>query len=205
MNRTMVKMRCVADGIEFRTFSKAAGKSSGFYVFRNTFEDLEALGYAIRCDSNSYAVFRRDDFDETVSIRFDWISRSGDRLLGREETVVLDYGELMAFVQASAQADGPKEWRSLSMSPQRRLPRLVFCCAKRLRECIENKTVRHKLVKFLRDNFKWPRTERIEFYSDFVPYSFFFREYCNGKPAMCGGVILHEQDDMSKAYYSIHT
>ena len=164
---------------------------SGFYVFCNTFEDLDALGYVIRCDSNSYAVFQRNDFDGTVSIQFDWLSRSGDQFVGRRETVVLDYGELMAFIQASAGNGGPKEWRCLSLPPRRKRPQLVFRCQERLRECLGNKAVRRKLVKSLRDHFQWPRAERIEFYSDFVPYSFFFQEYCGGKPAMCGGVILH--------------
>jgi len=107
--------------------------------------------------------------------------------------VVLDYEKLMEFVRASAEADGPNEWRCLSLPPRRKRPRLVFRCHERLRECFGNKTVRHKLVKFLRDNFKWPRTERIEFYSDYVPYSFFFREFRGDTPVMCGGVILHGQ------------
>lgn len=205
MNRSMVKARCVEDGIEFKTSSRAKGKSSGFFVFRDTLEDLEALGYVIRCDSGCYAVFRCDDSDGTVSISFDWLSRSGNRLIGWKETVTLDYEALMVFVRVSAEADGPKEWRCLSLPPRRKLPWLVFRCQERLRECIGNKLVRRKLVKFLRDNFKWPRTERIEFFSDFVPYSFFFREFCGGKPGICGGVILHGWEDMGKAYYSIHT
>lgn len=205
MNRTMVKARCIADGIEFRTFSKAAGNSNGFYVFRSTFEDLEALGYVIRCDSNSYAVFQRDDFDGTVGIQFDWLSHSGDRFVGRRKTVVLDHGKLMAFVRASARDGGPKEWRCLSLPLRRKRPRLIFRCQERLRECLGNKTVRRKLTKFLRCNFNWPKSERIEFYTDFVPYSFFFQEFCGGKNVMCGGLILHEQEDMSRAYYSIHT
>lgn len=205
MNRTMVIMSCVANAFKFQTFSRAAGKSSSFYVFRNTFEDLEALGYVIRCDSNSYAVFQRDDSTGTVSIQFDWISRSGDQLSGRKETVIMDYEKLMAFVRDSAVDGGPKEWRCLTVPPRRMQPPFVFRCSERLRECLENKAVRQKLVRFLRNNFEWPRAERIEFYSDFVPYSFFFQEYCNGKPAMCGGVILHGREDMSQAYYSIHT
>lgn len=205
MNRTMVKARCVADGIEFRTFSRAKGMSSRFFVFRNTFEDLETIGYAIRCDSGSYVVFQRDDADRTVSISFDWLTVSGDQLLGWKETVTLDYEALMVFVRASTEADGPQEWRCLSLPPRRKLPRLVFRCQERLRECIGNRLIRRKLVKFLRDNFKWPRTERIEFFSDFVPYSFSFQEFRGDTPVMCGGVILHEQDDMAKAYYSIHT
>lgn len=205
MDRTMVKASSLANGIVFQTYSRARKISEAFYVFRSTFETLETVGYAVQPSSSSYAVFQRDDFNGTVSIRFAWLNHSGDRLFGWEETVVLNYAELMAFVRASAEADGPKKWRRLSIPPHRRQPRLVFRCNERLRECLGSKAIQRKLVKFLRDNFKWPRAERVEFYSDFVPYNFFFQEYYNGKPAMCGGVILHGQEDMAKAHYSIHT
>ena len=36
-------------------------------------------------------------------------------------------------------------------------------------------------------------------------YSFFFREFRGEKSCLCGGLILHGQEDMSKAYYGIHT
>lgn len=205
MDRTMVIMTCVADGFEFRTFSREKGKSRDFFVFRSTFENLAAYGYTIQDALESYAVLHCDHSAGTVNLRYAWLNRSGNQLSGWEETVVLDYEKLMAFVRDSARDDGPKEWRCLTAPSRRTQPPFVFRCSERLRECLENKAVRRMLVKFLQRNFMWPRAERIEFYSDFMPYSFFFQEYCNGKPAMCGGVILHGRDDMSTAYYSIHT
>ena len=65
--------------------------------------------------------------------------------------------------------------------------------------------VRKKLARFLRDHFQWTDADEIGFYRDFVPYSFLFREVCRGKPGIVGGVILHMQDDMKKAYYGLHT
>lgn len=50
--------------------------------------------------------------------------------------------------------------------------------------------------------FHW---DEIRFYNDFVPYSFFFREFRGGQPGICGGLILHGQENMAKAQYSIHT
>ena len=205
MSRTMVKASRIADGFEFRTYSREKGLSEGFYVFRSTFEDLEQRGYAAQISSGPYAEFQRNDFDGTVKIRFVRLNRSGNRLSGEEETVVLSYGDLMAFVRISAQADGPTAWRGLDVSLRRARPRLVFRCHERLRECLDSKAVRRKLVKFLRNNFNWPYSERFEFYTDFVPYSFCFQEFCDGKNVMCGGVILHGQEDMATAYYSIHT
>ncbi len=205
MDRTMVKVTCIADWIKFRTIRRGYEALDGIAVSRGVFEDLEAHGYAAQNGSNSFAVFRRDCFRGTVSIRLAWLNYCGRRLFGWEECVILDYEKLMAFVRDSAVPNGPKEWRGLSVVPRTPRSRLVFRCDERLRECLDNKLVRHKLVKFLRDNFRWPRSERVEFYTDFEPYSFFFQEYCGGKPAMCGGLILHGQENMEKAYYSIHT
>lgn len=205
MDRTMVKAVCIADWIKFRTVRRGCRTLDWIAVSRSVFEDLEAHGYAAQNGFNSFAVFRRDGFRGTVSIRLAWLNCCGHRLSGWEECVILDYEKLMAFVRDSAVPNGPKEWRGLSVVPRTPRPRLVFRCDERLRECLDNKLVRHKLVKFLRDNFRWPRSERVEFYTDFEPYSFFFQEYCGGKPAMCGGLILHGQENMEKAYYSIHT
>ena len=83
--------------------------------------------------------------------------------------------------------------------------KLEFCGKENLHAALENKTVRRKLVKFLRDNFWWKNASKICFYDDFLPYSFTFREFRNGKPEMCGGLILHGQENLDRAYYSIHT
>ena len=42
-------------------------------------------------------------------------------------------------------------------------------------------------------------------YDDFVPYNFFFREERTCGTGLCGGIILHGQKDLKKAYYGIHT
>ena len=84
-------------------------------------------------------------------------------------------------------------------------PKLEFCGKENLHAALENKTVRRKLVKFLRDNFWWKSASKICFYDDFLSYSFTFREFRNGKPGMCGGLILHGQENLDRAYYSIHT
>ena len=83
---------------------------------------------------------------------------------------------------------------------------IVFYDHEGLRTCLENKTVRGKLARALRDNFRCYRAEQISFYHDFVPYSFLFQETRNGRVGIVGGLILHNgEDDLKKAYYSIHT
>lgn len=74
-----------------------------------------------------------------------------------------------------------------------------------LHAVLENALVRRKLVRFLRDQFRWPYSERVEFYDDFMPYSFIFKEIRGGEPVMTGGLILHGQEDLEHAYYSMHT
>lgn len=205
MDRIMVKASCLANGFQVRMFSRTERFLGETYVYRSTFQDLEERGYAGQHGSESYVVLQRDFCRKNVTVRFAWLSWSGNRFSGKEETVTLDYENLMAFVRASAEPGGPQKWRGLSVVPRAAQPRMAFRCGERLRECLGNKLVRRKLVKFLRNHFQWPRAECIEFYADFEPYSFFFQEIRGGKPAMCGGVILHGQENMEKAYYSIHT
>ncbi len=204
--RTMVKAACVSDCITFRTVSREGKSPRELYVFRSLFDDLADRGYAVTYDGLSCAEFCLDRMKSTVSIRFLWLARRGDGYLsGREETVMLSYKKLAAFVKASAQADGPTEWQALSITSRRRQPKLVFCDEKPLRDCLSRKEVRRKLVRFLRDNFHWIGSDEIRFYCDFIPYSFFFQEIRDGKPCLAGGLILHGQEDMQRAYYSIHT
>ena len=65
--------------------------------------------------------------------------------------------------------------------------------------------LRKKLGKFLANYLAWKESVRIMVYDDFVPYSFFFREERANGGGMCGGIILHRQEDLKKAYYGIHT
>ena len=81
----------------------------------------------------------------------------------------------------------------------------MFSAGKNIRAAAGDKQVRRKLAKCLRDSFRWQESESVRFYDDFLPYSFFFREIRNVQPGICGGLILHGQEDMSTAHYSVHT
>lgn len=204
-NRILVKAAASENCIIFRTVSRSRKSPRQFYVTHDEFAKLETQASVTTHDCWSFAVLRRDARADTLELQFTWLSGGGRTLTGWEETVTVPYGRLAAFVQESAQEGGPKEWKSLSMDFSNRRPRLVFDAQKTLHAILQNGVVRRKLVRFLRDNFNWPRSEQIHLYSDFVPYSFFFREIQGGKAVMCGGLILHGQEDMGKAYYSVHT
>ena len=194
--RTMLKVSVSDDLLIFRTVSRQK-KSPRLYVQR---DDLSPLYAEKRVVLNDGPYFCMD---------FRWISpTSGSGFSGWKQTLTIPREKFLDFVERSAAEDGPKEWKALSMD-EVRYPRLIFRKCRSLEQVMGNPLVRRKLTKFLRDNFHWLNTDEIVFSSDFVPYSFFFREYRRGKDGweegMCGGLILHNQEDMHKAYYSTHT
>lgn len=118
---------------------------------------------------------------------------------------ILPYNELSLFCRKITSESYLVVWKNLSIDNSHKQPQLIFKCFKNLHAALTDSTIRRKLVHFLRDEFRWSRSDRIEFYDDFVPHSFVFKEFRDGQPTMTGGLILHNQDDMQKASYSIHT
>lgn len=171
---------------------------------RQKLADLENTPEIIAHDINSFAVLRRDDHAGTVEIDFTWLNSNGCNVIGRLETVVLSYDKLSAFLHDSA-AGGSAEWKALSPDNSGKRPQIVFKSRKNLHAALENRVVRHKLVRYLRDGFCWPCSEKIELFDDFLPYSFFFNELRNGETFLSGGLILHRQENLKESYYSIHT
>lgn len=204
-DRVLVKVSVDGDDIHLRLIDPSEKTHRSFCIDYDAFDDLEYREMAGVNDCGSFAVLRRNRADGTASMRFVWLSSSGDGpVAGWEQTVKLPFQELRSFIRASAEKGGPSKWAALSVKPGN-TPKLVFCGRENLHDAVENQTVRRKLVRFLRDNFKWWGTDEIRFYNDFVPYSFSFQEFRNGQPGMCGGLILHSQKNLEKAYYSIHT
>lgn len=73
---------------------------------------------------------------------------------GWEQTVRLPYDALDEFIRRSLTDAGLKQWKALSLEDRRR-PKLEFCATDNLHAALSNKTVRRRLVCFLRDNFNW--------------------------------------------------
>lgn len=201
----LVKAYAEEYGIDIRTVSRSRKSPHRFYVLRDALADLDHKPKIIVRDIRSFAVLYRNVRAGTLEIEFNWLNGNGYNLMGWEETVVLPYEEFAAFVHNSTVESGPREWKTLSIDNSVRQPKLIFNSLENLHKALQNGTVRHKLVRFLRDGFQWPDAERIELCDDFMPYSFLFREIKNGKTALSGGLILHNQDDIGKAYYGIHT
>lgn len=204
-DRTLVKVSASEYCISFRTISRRRKSPRTFAITRDALERLKYQNKIIVSDIHCFASLYRDTSAGTVRIEFSWLTGSCDCLTGWEETVILSYDALTSFVQASAQEDGQKKWAVLSIKLVSR-PQIVFADVDGLRKCVQNKTVRKKLARALRDNFHYYSVERIVLYHDFAAYTFFFRVYRDGCSTMCGGLILHNlQNNLKKAYYSVHT
>ena len=202
-DRTLVKISASENCIGFKTISRRRKSPRTFLVTRDELARLDQEQEIITQDIHCFAALRLNTATRTLSINFCWLqSRRNSELDGWEETVLLPYDALMAFVKASAQEGGPKNWRILSLQATM-MPQIVFVDTDGLRKCLENRTVRGKLTRALRDNFHG--ADRVEFYHDFEAYSFMFQSYRAGRPSIVGGLILHGQGDLKKACYSVHT
>lgn len=184
------------------TISRERKSPWGIAISHGDFITLEREGHVIVRDMFSFVELQRNEINNTVTLCFTWLNNHGYQYVGWKQNVVLPYGTLMDF--ALGHKSGYSTWKVLSIEPKNN-PQFVFECPEQLRTCVENKIVRRKLVRFLRDNFKWRETDKICFYRDFTAYSFFFREFYGETPGIAGGLIYHSSEDLSKGYYSIHT
>lgn len=85
-------------------------------------------------------------------------------------------------------------------------PKMDFSQAQgTLKKAIENSKTRRALCKAMGTSFRWPDTcenHEIRFYSD-GGMNFFWREFYDDEPSMCGGLIYSEYNGHSR--YSVHT
>ena len=79
-----------------------------------------------------------------------------------------------------------------------RNPVIEFQSRKNLKAVVSEPILRKKLGKFLSCHFAWKSSTRIVVYDDFEPYSFFFREERQTGMGICGGIILHDRNNLKK-------
>ena len=206
-SRIMLHARADMRTIAFRTVSARMKSPQRFLICYEEFDRLRENGHIISSDIRSFVKIRLDERHDRIVFEFTWLSGHGfDRVEGYEQDVYISWSKFQAFLDVCRDPDGPKEFKAVSLGPRRGRPRLIFDGnGANLKAAVADRRVRHKLGKALMANFNWPDSETIYIYNDFVPYSFFFREFRDGNPVMCGGLILHGQEDMAKAYYGIHT
>lgn len=196
-DRTLVYMIFRDDCIGLRTVSRSQKSPHRFYISRHKLEELEHKSEVIANDiyipSPCYA--------GTVEIAFTWLGNDGNSVSGYQDAIALPYGKMMECLHGSK----PYVWKALSIDNSMKQAKIVFKSRKNLHAALENGEIRRKLIRFLRDQFQWEFSEKIEIYDDFVQYSFNFREIKAGEAGISGGIILHGQEDMETAYYSMYT
>ena len=197
----MVKISVSEDCLSFRTISRERKSPHRFIMTKSECRRLQEGEQIILRDISSFAVLRRERNTDNIAIQFHWLENCDDRLSGYRETVVLPFYDAIWATECCKPCT---ELRFLSIV-ERPQTRYNFYAKETLHAILEQKLLRKKFVRFLRDNFRWNDATEICFYSDFVPYSFFFRctQRCNLE--LTGGVILHGADDLTTAKYALHT
>lgn len=203
--RTLVYMIFRDDYVGLRTVSRSQKSPHRFYISRHKLEELEHKSEIIAKDIYSFAIVRRDIVAGTVRMEFTWLKGGSDCVAGYQDTIILPYDKMVQYLHESKQQNEPVVWKAFFMDDSVKQAKIIFKSRKNLYAALENGFIRRKLIRFLRDQFRWAYTEKIEMHDDFMPYSFFFRKIRAGEPGISGGVILHGQEDMKNAYYSLHT
>ena len=204
-NRTMLKIEVLEHCITFRTVSHKR-KSGMFYLSRKELEQLIAKGYIITRDLYRFAEWSLDIMSDSLNIKFYWLNSSdGINMSGYIEYVEIKYSELSKTLEQGIDTKSNILARDNDRYSQHR-PKLVFHQTGTLHNVLNNKIVRRKFVRAIRDGFRWPAAEKITFYND-SRYSFYWIEtYLGDRRGLCGGLIFHCYDgDLSKGKYSIHT
>lgn len=203
--RTLVYMVFRDDFVGLRTISRTRKSPHRFYIARHKLEELEHESEVFASDIYSFAILHRNTHAGTIEIAFTWLENDGNTVSGYQDTIILPYDKMMECLHESTLESKPVIWKALSVDDSVGQARFVFKSRQNLHAALENGVIRHKLIRFLRGQFRWGHSEKIEISDDFMPYSFYFQEIKNGNAGISGGIILHGQDDMKKAYYSMHT
>lgn len=206
-DRIMVKVSADDKYVSLWTVSRKRRSPHRFILSREELEELEEKGRVLAKDIHSFADIRRcksTQGSDRLAISFFWLNDSGNGdVSGWNQTVQLAYGKFMECVESSSRSKGRE--RSLLSMKEDRMPKIEFISRHNLKAVADMPLLRRKLGKFLARNFNWIDYSRIVVTDDFVPYSFGFSGYTPYGSGICGGIILHGQDDLKKAYYGIHT
>ena len=205
--RTMVKISAWGECVSLRTVSRGFRSPHRFVLLEKELEELEEKRHALCKDIYSFADMHLEKAEgdgDVFVIRLVWLSGAADgKLSGTEETLRFPWDAFRESIAGSRSLGGAAV-KLLAMKG-RGLPKVEFHSRKHLKEVAEMPALRKKLGKFLANHLTWEDGIRVTVYDDFVPYSFLFREETVFGGGLCGGIILHGQEDMKKAYYELHT
>lgn len=205
--RTMLKLSASGECVSMRTVSRGFRSPHRFVLLEKELGELEEKRYALSADIRSFAVLRLQRAaagGDVLVARLVWLGDAAEgKLSGTEETLRFPWDVFRERIAESRSLDG-EAVGLLAMKDGGR-PKIEFRSRGHLKDVAGMPGLRKKLGKFLASHLAWEESVRIMVYDDFVPYSFFFQEERPGGTGLCGGIILHGQEDMKKAYYEIHT
>lgn len=206
--RTMLKLSASGECVSMRTVSRGFRSPHRFVLLEKELEELGEKRYALSTDIRSFVEMRLERADaernDIIVIKFVWLGDAGEgKLSGTEETLRFSWDVFREKVAKSRSLSGAAV--NLLAMKDARLPKVEFHSREHLKEVAEMPALRKKLGKFLANHLAWRGSIRVMVYDDFVPYSFFFREERACGTGLCGGIILHGQEDLKKAHYGIHT
>lgn len=205
--RTLLKIQATENGASIRTISRDYHSPVRFYVPNEIWKELEEKRYIVTSDTGTFLkmeLYKMAEGKQTIRFVFYWLNCDiYNTLMGQKEDVEVSYERFQACLEKSRICGGENQ-KVLSMKPAGK-PRLEFKSRYNLKRVAGKKVVRKKLGKFLARNFNWYQTQKILVTDDFEPYSFFFEELRASGNGICGGIILHGRENLSTAYYGIHT
>ena len=202
MRRILLKAKSDGTYIRLRAISREYRYPHEFWLNRDALWKYicSKNNEFVARDGYNYICLRRCDNEILVTLTYISVY-TGGQINGRQDEFLISRLGFETFI---CYANAPGEtYATLNLNVSVK-PKIIVKDTHNLQLVAANPVYRRKFAKFMRDAFQWNSTA-IELYDDFVPYSFFFREKRGDHYGMCGGVILHGQDDPVKAYYSIHT
>lgn len=205
--RIMVRISASGETVSLRTVSREFRSPHRFVLLEDELRDLEEKRHVLASDIRSFADMRlckAVSGGDDLEVTFSWLQDCGhDGLLGRAERVRLPYRGFLDCIRESRGKDG--EACGMLSACCRSRPRIEFRSRNNLKAVVANRMVRGKLGRFIDRNLNWVDYERILVTDDWLPYSFAFAGYTPYGRGICGGIILHGQDDLRRAYYGMHT
>lgn len=202
-SRTMISIKAYENSVYLKTYSRDFRCSKNFCLLKKDVQKLiseEAIIVKDVCSFAELHCWKDVNHNRNVNIRFLWLEniRNG-KYEGYDETICLPQEILYKALLES-------EYEHKLLSRTQAIPsKIEFHSRQNLKDIISQPIIRHKFVKFLEKNLNWKNYERFDLYDDFLPYSFMFDGYTSYGAGLSGGIILHGQDNLNTAYYSIHT
>lgn len=209
--KSMITFEKSENCIYFYTLNKKYGskkviRSSGFYILKDEINNLlnqyksKNFGSLITRDIRSFTELRI--CNDMLFMDITWLNSNGFEVSGYEESYEIPVEKFIHFIESPI-----TEYKAMK-KPTEFGVEICFKSRKNLKEVLSNKLLKRKFIKFMMNNFQYPkyRNTKIILKDDYIKYSFFFTVYYDGKEAYCGGIILHGQDrEVKDMYYAMHT